>query len=79
MTLSLTFAPSLPQLPVVDEAGEHLCVHEELQKLAGTTRGVRFAEALPLQLPGATTGGAAFTHVEGIVAHQLHEETHKGL
>lgn len=61
---SLTFAPSLAQLFVVDEAGEHLRVHEELQELAGPTGGVGLTEALPLQLPGP-----AGTHVEGVVAH----------
>lgn len=75
--LSLTFAPSLAQLLVMDEAGEHLGVHEELQELADSAGGVRLAEALPLQLP--SPAGAALTHMERVVAHQLHKEMHKGL
>lgn len=67
---------SLVQLFVLNEASEHLSVHEELQELADTAGGMRFAEAVALKLP-APIGG--LDHVERIMAHQLYEEPHKGL
>ena len=75
---TLTFALFLAQLPVVNKASKHLCVHEELQELPDAPRRVGLTEALPLQFPGAATGGAGLAHVEGVVPHQFHEEAHKG-
>jgi len=75
-----TFPPAaaapLAQLLVLDEAGEHLGLHEELQELAHATGRVRLAEAVALQLAGA---GRRLDHVQRVVAHQLHEKTHEGL
>ncbi len=71
-----TSSSSLAQLFVLNEAGKHLSIHEELQELADSTGGVRFAEAVTLELP-ASVGG--LDHVERIVTHQLHEKPHKTL
>lgn len=51
-----TSPSSLSQLFILNEAGEHLSVHEELQELADSSGGVRFAEAVALKLP-ASVGG----------------------
>ena len=69
-------APTLAQLLVLDEAGEHLGLHEELQELPHAAGRVRLAEGVALQLAGA---GRRLGHVQRVVAHQLHEETHEGL
>lgn len=73
---TVTSGSSLAQLFVLNEARKHLSVHEELQELTDSAGGVRFAEAVSLDL-SAPVGG--LDHVEGIVAHQLHEEAHKPL
>jgi len=75
-TGTITSSSSLAQLFVLDEAGKHLSIHEELQELADSAGGVRFAEAVALDLPGSVGG---LDYVEGIVAHQLHEEPHETL
>lgn len=73
---TITSFSSLAQLFVLNEAGKHLRVHEELQELADSPGGVRLTKTVALELP-ASVGG--LDHVEGIVAHQLHEEPRETL
>lgn len=73
---ALTSSSTLAQLFVLDEAGEHLRVHEELQELPHAPRRVRLAEAVALQLPAAA---GRLGHVERVVSHQLHEEADEAL
>lgn len=62
----MTSSSSLAQLLVLNETGKHLSVHEELQELPDSPRGVRFAETVPLELLVAIGG---LNHVERIVSH----------
>lgn len=52
--LSVTSSSSLAQLFVLNEAREHLSIHEELQELADSAGGVGFAETVALELPAST-------------------------
>ena len=54
----------------------NIWVYEELQELPHAAGRVRLAEGVALQLAGA---GRRLDHVQRVVAHQLHEETHEGL
>lgn len=81
------------QIPLLDEACEHLGLHENLQKPPQALGSDRFAKGLALkgrgggERRGAGQGGRGdrlilplwSTHEEGVVTHHLHEETHKGL
>lgn len=73
---ALTSDPLLPQLPLLNEAPEHLCLHEDLQEASEALGGDRLAESLTLQDPLLSLGGG---QEEGVVAHNLHKETDKGL
>lgn len=81
-----TFQGSPVELPLLDEPAEHLGLHEDLQEAAHGLGRDGFAETLPLEGAGARGGGRRGVAVfpladdeEWIVAHQLHEETDKGL
>lgn len=80
------------QLPLLDEAGEHLRLHEHLQEPLQALGRDGFAEGFSLKGRrrggrGAGQGGGGdgvvlsvrSAHEEGIVTHHLHEEAHKGL
>lgn len=71
-----TSSSPLAQLFVLNEACEHLSIHKELQELADSAGGVRFAEIVSLELPASV---GRLDHVQRIVAHQLHEEPHETL
>lgn len=73
---SLTSDSLLPQLPLLNEAPKHLCLHEDLQEASETLGGDRLAESLTLQGPLLSLGGG---QEEGVVTHDLHKETDKGL
>lgn len=72
----LTSDPLLPQLPLLNEAPEHLRLHEDLQEASEALGGDGLAESLALQGPLLSLGG---DQEEGVVAHDLHKETDKGL
>lgn len=72
----LTSDPLLPQLPLLNEAPEHLRLHEDLQEASEALGGDGLAESLALQGPLLSLGGS---QEEGVVAHDLHKETDKGL
>lgn len=72
----LTSSTSLAQLLVLNESSKHLSFHEKLQELPDATGRVGFAETVALEL-SASIG--RLHHVEGIVAHQFHEEPHESL
>lgn len=72
----VTSSSPLAQLFVLNKACEHLSIHKELQELADSAGGVRFAEIVSLELPASV---GRLDHVQRIVAHQLHEEPHKTL
>lgn len=74
--ITITSSSSLAQLFVLNEAGKHLSVHEQLQELADSAGGVRLTEAVALELPAPV---GRLDHVERIVAHQLHEEPYETL
>ena len=76
ITVTCTSSSSLAQLFVLNETGEHLRLHEELQELTDSAGRVRFAEAFPLELPAPV---GRLDHVERIVSHQLHEEPSEAL
>lgn len=81
------------QIPLLDEAGEHLGLHEHLQEPSQALGSDRFAKGLALEgrgggrRRGARQGwggdrlilSLCSTHEEGVVTHHLHKETHKGL
>lgn len=72
----LTSNPLLPQLPLLNEAPKHLRLHEDLQEASKAFGGDRLAESLALQGPLFSLSGG---QEEGVVAHDLHKETDKGL
>lgn len=72
----LTSDPLLPQLPLLDEAPEHLCLHEDLQEAPEALGGDGFAESLALQGPLLSLRGG---QEQRIVAHDLHKETDESL
>lgn len=72
----LTSDPLLPQLPLLNEAPKHLRLHEDLQEAPEALGGDGFAESLTLQSPLLSLRGG---QEKGIVAHDLHKETDKGL
>lgn len=72
----LTSDPLLPQLPLLNEAPEHLRLHEDLQEAPEALGGDGFAESLALQGPLLALRGR---QEQGVVAHNLHKETDKGL
>lgn len=72
----LTSSTSLAQLLVLNESSKHLSFHEKLQELPDATGRVGFAETVTLEL-SASIG--RLHQVEGIVAHQFHEEPHESL
>lgn len=76
MLCLVTSASSSLQLFVLNEAGKHLGVREELQELAHSAGRMTFAEVVSLHL-SAPIG--ELDHVKRVVAHQFHEETHEGL
>lgn len=74
--MSLTSSASLAQLLFLHESGKHLRFHEKLQELPDAAGRVGSAEAVAPEL-SAPVG--RLRHVEGIVAHQFHEEPHETL
>lgn len=91
--LNLFFSPQLVtsqglpvELSLLDEPAKHLGLHEDLQEAAHSLGWDRFTKALALEGAGDRGGGRGGVAVfpfsgdeELIVAHQLHEETDKGL
>lgn len=71
-----TFGTGLPQLPVLNEPGEHLRLHEDAEEAADAFRRHRLAESLPLKnaLPALV-----LSDEQGVVAHGLQEEADEGL
>lgn len=74
------------ELPLLDEPAEHLRLHEDLQEAPHSLGGGCLPEPLALEGAGARGGGRGGVAVltftkeeEWIVAHELHEEAHKGL
>lgn len=74
---SLTLDSALAELSVLDEAGEHLCVHEQLEELAHASRRMRLPEHFSVELANAVV--SRLVDVQRVMAHQLHEESHKRL
>lgn len=72
----VTSSSSFAQLLVLNEASKHLRLHEELQEVPDSPGRVGLAEGVALQLLGSV---GRLHHVEGVVADQLHEESHKAL
>lgn len=72
---ALTFGILPAQLPLLDEAPEHLGLHENLQEAAQALGGDCFAEGLSLQGPLLTL---ARCEEQGVMAHDLHEESDEG-
>ena len=72
----LTSDPLLPHLPFLDEAPKHLRLHEDLQEAPEALGRDGLAESLTLQSPLLSLVGG---QEEGVVAHNLHKETDKGL
>ncbi len=82
----LTFQSLPVELSLLDEPAKHLGLHENLQEAAHSLRRDRFTETLSSEGAGDRGGGrrgvAIFSFSgdeELIVAHQLYEETDKGL
>lgn len=92
----LTLEALSVQLPLLDEAGKHLGLHEHLQEPPQALGSDCFAKGLTQKGRGWGGGGRKRgagwggrkaglvvplcpSHEEWVVAHHLHEETHKGL
>lgn len=73
---SSTFGPALPQLSVLDEASEHLGLHEDAQEAADALGGHRLAEGLALEDAFAPL---ALGHEQGVMADGLQEEADERL
>ena len=71
----LTFGILPTQLPLLDEAPEHLGLHEHLQEAAEALGGDGLAEGLALQGPFLAL---AHRQEQGVMAHDLHEEADEG-
>lgn len=71
-----TFGTGLPQLPVLNEPGEHLRLHEDAEEAADAFRRHRLAESLPLK---NAFPALVLSDEQGIVAHGLQEEADEGL
>lgn len=74
------------ELSLLDEPAKHLGLHEDLQEAAHCLGRDHFTKTLALEGAGDWgwgRGGVAILPFSGdeelIVAHQLHEETNKGL
>lgn len=74
--LSSTFGSALAELAVLDEAGEHLGLHEDAQEAAYTLGGHRLTEGLALEDALATL---ALRHEKRVVADRLQEEADERL
>lgn len=73
-------------LSLLDEPAKHLRLHEDLQEATHSLGQDRLTETFTLEGAGHGGGGrrgvvilAIAEEEERIVAHYLHEETHKGL
>lgn len=71
-----TFGSSLPQLPILNEPGEHLRLHEDAKEAADAFRRHRLAEGLSLK---NTLSTLVLSDEQGVVADGLQEEADEGL
>lgn len=74
---SLTLDSPLAELSVLDEAGKHLGVHEQLEELAHASGRMRLPEGFSVELADAIV--SRLVDVQRVMAHQLHKESHKRL
>lgn len=74
---SLTLDSALAELSVLDEAGEHLRVHEQLEELPHASGRMRLPEGFSVELADAVV--SRLVDVQRVMAHQLYEESHKRL
>lgn len=71
-----TFGTALPQLAILNEAGEHLRLHEDAQEAADALGRHRLAESLPLK---SALPALVLCNEQGVVTHRLQEEADEGL
>lgn len=72
---SLTLDSPLAELSVLNEAGEHLGVHEQLEELAHASGRMRLSEGFPVELADAVV--SRLVDVQRVMAHKLNEESHE--
>lgn len=71
-----TFSPGLPQLPILNEPGKHLRLHEDAQETSDAFRRHRLAEGLSLENALSTL---ILSDEQGVMADGLQEEADEGL
>lgn len=71
-----TFSPGFPQLPILNEPGKHLRLHEDAQETTDALRCHCLAEGLSLK---ASLSALVLSDEQGVMAHSLQEEADESL